>query len=300
MSALTDLIAEELDRPVMAEAGTVADAILARHGAGVAAVLFYGSCLRTGDAGGILDVYILTDSLRAYHGRVWPALLNAALPPTVSYLEVPGPTGVVRAKVAVMSMRAFARATGGGGVDTTVWARFCQPAALLHARDAASRAAAIDAVARAVVTAAGWAARLGPASGTPADHWTVLFRHTYGAELRAERGDRPSQIYGWAAERYDRLLPLALAEAGIAMRPPAGDRAAARRGWTWRRRLGKALNLLRLVKAAFTFENGVDYILWKLERHAGRPVRITRWQHRHPILAAPGLLLRLWRDGVIR
>jgi len=305
---LAALVADELDRPVMAEARAVADAILARHGAGAAAVLFYGSCLRTGDAGGILDVYVLTDSLRAYHGRAWPALLNAALPPTVSYLEVPGAAGTVRAKVAVMSIGAFARAAAGRGIDTTVWARFCQPAALLHARDPASRRAAVEAVARAVATAAGWAVRLGPESATPAGYWIALFRHTYGAELRAERGDRPDLIHAWAADRYDRLLPLALAEAGIAvqteadgrLRPLAGDRAAARRAWGLRRRLGKALNVLRLMKAAFTFENGVDYILWKLERHAGRPVRVTDWQRRHPILAAPGLLLRLYREGVIR
>lgn len=295
MSALTDIIADELDRPVMAEAHAVADAILASHGDGVAAVLFYGSCLRTGDAGGILDLYVLADSPRAYHGRGWPALLNAALPPTVSYLEVPGSMGTVRAKVAVMSTMAFARAVRGTGVDTTVWARFCQPAALLHARDAASRSTVVDAVARAVVTAAGWAVRLGPEGGPPADLWTTLFRHTYAAELRAERGDRSDQLYAWAADRYDRLLPLALAEG-----PPVGDRAAAKRRWLLRRWLGKGLNLLRLVKAAFTFENGVDYILWKLERHAGRPVRITGWQRQHPILAAPGLLLRLWREGVIR
>ncbi|HYD68170.1 hypothetical protein [Azospirillum sp.] len=295
MSALRDLIAEELDRPAMAEARVMTDAILARHGDRVAAVLFYGSCLRTGDAAGILDLYVLTDSPRAYHGRAWPALLNAALPPTVSYLEVPGPSGTVRAKVAVMSTAAFARAVRGQGIDTTVWARFCQPAALLHARDAASRAAVVDAVARAVVTAAGWAVLLGPEGGTPADLWTALFRHTYGAELRAERGDRPDQLYAWAAARYDRLLPLALAG-----KPSPRDRASARRRWLLRRWPGKGLNLLRLVKAAFTFENGVDYILWKLERHAGRPVRITGWQRRHPILAAPALLLRLWREGVIR
>jgi hypothetical protein len=275
---LTALITEELDRPAMAEARAVADAILARHGGSVAAVLFYGSCLRTGDAGGVLDVYVLTDSLRAYHGRVWPALLNAALPPTVSCLEVPGVAGAVRAKVAVMGTAAFARAVRGDGIDTTVWARFCQPAALLHARDPVSRAATIEAVARAVVTAAVWAVRLGPESATPANYWIALFRHTYGAELRAERGDRPDLIHAWAAERYDRLLPPALAEAGIAVQPEAdgrlrplvSDRASARRGWAHRRRLGKLLNLLRLMKAAFTFENGVDYILWKLERHAGR------------------------------
>ncbi|HYG88939.1 MAG TPA: hypothetical protein VD978_22070 [Azospirillum sp.] len=305
---LTALIAEELDRPAMAEARAVADAILARHGASVAAVLFYGSCLRTGDASGILDVYVLTDSLRAYHGRLWPALLNAALPPTVSYLEVPGAAGRVRAKVAVMGTAAFARAVRGRGIDTTVWARFCQPAALLYARDQASRAAAIDAVAQAVVTAARWAVRLGPDHAAPAAYWTTLFRHTYGAELRAERENRPDLIHAWAAERYDHLLPLALADGGGAveqepdgsLRPTVHDRAAACRTWARRRRAGKLLNVLRLVKAAFTFENGVDYILWKLERHSGRPVRISDWGRRHPLLAAPALLLRLYRDGVIR
>lgn len=306
--SLTALIAEELDRPVIAEARTIADAILARHGASVAAVLFYGSCLRTGDAGGILDVYVLTDDLRAYHGRFWSALLNAALPPTVSYLEALGPAGMVRAKVAVMGTAAFARAMRGAGIDTTIWARFCQPAALLYARDAENRAAAIDAVAQAVATAARWAVRLGPERAQPAEYWTTLFRNTYGAELRAERGNRPALIHDWAANRYARLLPLALARAEIAttadtdgrLCPQVPDRATARRAWARRRRLGKPLNLLRLMKAAFTFENGIDYILWKLERHSGRPLRVSPWQRRHPILASPLLLLKLYRDGIIQ
>ncbi|MCW0210946.1 MAG: hypothetical protein OJK14_27945 [Achromobacter sp.] len=305
---LAALIANELDRPVMAEARAVADVILARHGASVAAVLFYGSCLRSGDANGILDVYVLTDDLRAYHGRFWPVLLNAAVPPTVSYLETPGSAGPVRAKVAVMGTAAFARAVRGAGVDTTIWARFCQPAALLYARDAESRAVAVEAVAQAVATAAGWAVRLGPERARPSDFWTALFRHTYGAELRVERGDRATLIHDWDADRYARLLPLALAHTGIAttaeadgrLRPRVPDRATAQRAWARRRRLGKPLNLLRLIKAAFTFENGIDYILWKLERHAGRPVRISPWQRRHPILASPLLILRLYRDGIIR
>lgn len=305
---LAALVAGELDRPVPAEALAVVDAVRARHGGSVSAVLFYGSCLRTGDTGGILDFYVLTDSLRAYHGRSWPALLNAAIPPTVSYLEVPFGSGVVRAKVAVMGTSAFSRAVRGKGVDTTVWARFCQPAALVHARDPASRTAAAEAVAAAIVTAAVWAVRLGPEKGTPAEYWTALFRHTYGAELRAERGDRPDLIHDWAAERYDRLLPLALEAAGIPagqaadglLHPRIHGRAGARRAWAFRRRSGKLLNLLRLAKAAFTFENGVDYILWKLERHAGRPVPVSDWQRRHPLLAAPLLLWRLRRDGTIR
>lgn len=290
------VIAGELDRPAMAEARVLSDAIVARHGDAVAAVLFYGSCLRTGDATGILDVYVLTDALRAYHGRAVPALLNALVPPTVSYLEAPFEGGVVRAKVAVMGTAAFARAVRGRGMDTTIWARFCQPAALLYARDGDSRRLAVSAVSRAVVTAARWAARLSPAGASPGECWTILFQHTYGAELRAERGNRPNVVYEWAAARYDRLMELALAGEAVGPR----ERDSARRGWARRRVAGKILNIVRLAKAAFTFENGADYILWKLERHAGRPVRVTAWQRRHPILASPVLLWRLYRDGVIR
>ncbi|WP_207477000.1 hypothetical protein [Arenibaculum pallidiluteum] len=305
---LAALVAAELADPAPDAARAVGSAILDRHGASVAAILFYGSCLRTGDTSGLLDFYVLTDSLRTYHGRFWPALLNALLPPSVSYLEVPWDGGVLRAKVAVMETRAFARAVRGDGIDTTIWARFCQPVALVHARDEAASAFVVDAIAAALAAAAGWAVRLGPDAASPAGYWTGLFRSTYGAELRAERGNRPDLIYGWAAERYDGLLPAALEAAGVRfaaepdgrIRPQVAARGRALRGWRLRRRAGKLLNLMRLAKAAFTFENGVDYILWKLERHAGRPIAVTPWQRRHPLLAAPALLWRLYRDGVIR
>jgi len=301
-------IAEDLTEPVMEEAHTLAKAIVDRHGASVAAVLFYGSCLRTGDTAGLLDLYVLTDDLQGYHGSVWPALFNWMLSPTVCYLEVPGAAGTIRAKVAVMGTGAFARAVRGASFDTTIWARFCQPVALLYARDATCRATVVGAVTEAVVSAARWAVRLGPTMGTPADYWTCLFQQTYSAELRAEGLGRPALVYDWAADRYDRLLPLALSRGGIPVTtardgrliPHGLDREAARRAWARRRRLGKLLNILRLTKAVFTFENGVDYILWKLERHNGRTVQVSDWERRHPLLAAPGVLVRLYRGGFIR
>ena len=67
----------------------------------------------------------------------------------------------------------------------------------------------------------------------------------------------------------------------------------------WRRR-GKTLNLLRLIKAVFTFEGAVDYALWKVERHAGVRPEISAWERRHPILAAPVLLWRFHRAGAFR
>ena len=65
--------------------------------------------------------------------------------------------------------------------------------------------------------------------------------------------------------------------------------------WARRRRLGKPINLLRLVRAASTFEGASRYAAWKIERHTGVPVEITPWRERHPVLAAPGVLFSVWR-----
>jgi hypothetical protein len=70
--------------------------------------------------------------------------------------------------------------------------------------------------------------------------------------------------------------------------------------WKRRRRLGKTLNLLRIIKGIFTFDGGLDYALWKIKRHSGKTVPVTDWQRRHPLLAAPGLAWRLYRMGAFR
>ena len=128
--------------------------------------------------------------------------------------------------------------------------------------------------------------------------------------MRVERGGaRAQSLFAYGAERYARLLPLAWQAAGIGfdaregVLPPALSatvRRSARRAWAVRRAAGKPLNVLRLVKAAFTFDNGADYLAWKIERHSGFRLELSDWQRRHPILAAPRLLWRLSRRGVLR
>src|SRR3546814_19838018 len=59
--------------------------------------------------------------------------------------------------------------------------------------------------------------------------------------------------------------------------------------------MGKPLNFARLLKAAFTFDGAARYALWKIERHTGLAIALTPWRERHPILAAPGVLWRVWR-----
>src|SRR5678815_1547440 len=55
--------------PVPAGAQTLAQALLARHGDAVQAILLYGSCYRRGDdREGIVDLYLLVDDYRSVHG----------------------------------------------------------------------------------------------------------------------------------------------------------------------------------------------------------------------------------------
>lgn len=296
------LLRAELLQPVPEPVAALAATIVAEHGDTVAAVLFYGSCLRDRTADGILDLYVLVDDYRRYH-RAWlPALLNRLLPPTVSLLE--GPDGS-RAKAAVISRRQFARRMRPESLDVTLWARFCQPAALAHARDAAAADWAVETLAQAAATAALWAVRLGPAEATPGEYWVGLFQHTYRAELRPEQPGRARAVYDAAPARFDRLLAAGLARAGATVEAAGDGRLSVvapgrRRPWLPRRAAGKLLAAARLAKAAFTFANGADYVVWKIERHTGERVELAPWQRRHPLLAAPLILWRLWRRGVIR
>ena len=264
------------------------------------AVLFYGSILRTGDLDGVMDFYVLTAGTR----RGLRGLATRLLWPDVSYHEIEHDGVTLRAKVATMTLGQFQRAVTGQGADTTIWARFVQPSALVWTADPAIGPAVIDAVAEAARTAARFAAALGPREGTPGDFWAALFQQTYKAEFRVEKGGRERSILAFDPERYDRLLLACWREEGFLDLTPVGPVApsmsvAERRqltaAWSVRRALGKPLNLARLIKAAFTFEGAARYAAWKIERHTGMAVPLTPWRERHPVLAAPGVLWRLAR-----
>lgn len=307
---LPTLIREEVTGAIPAPAAAMVDALVT-HGRGcVTSVLFYGSNLRSGDVEGVLDFYVLVDRLTQWHNSRPLALATRILPPTVEYWELPWQGHMLRAKVAVLRDDQFLDATRHDGLDTTIWARFAQPVLLAFARDGAASDYAITAIAQAVTSAARWAAMLGPEQGSPRDYWTALFKATYAAELRVEKAARGVSLVDHAADRYAALLAHAWDAAGIAFTPTDGnmlrpvltdiDRSRRHRAWAGRRRFGKVLNITRLVKAAFTFNCGVDYLLWKLQRHSGVKLDLTPWQRRHPVLAAPGILWRLRRMGAIR
>lgn len=268
----------------------------ARHLAatqGADAVLFYGSNLRTGELDGVLDFYLLHRGVQKE--RIWPR---------VSYHEWTHEGVQLRAKIAVMSLDQFAKAARGRSRDTTIWARFVQPAAVIWASAPDAENAVLSAIADAAVTAARFAAALGPHEGAEDAYWRALFRATYTAELRVEKPGREDSILAANHAHFAGLLPMAWAAQGIAyaeqdgvLRPDIAPshRRQLRRQWARVRALGKPLNLLRLGKASTTFEGAADYAAWKIARHTGVKLEVTPFRSRHPLLSAPYVLYKIWR-----
>jgi len=300
LNTLGRFVAAQLDRRLEPEVVEAARTIAVQLGG--CAVLFYGSVLRTGDLGGVLDFYVLRGS------QVQPGFMSRHLWPDVSYHEIAIGERLIRAKVATMQLDTFAQAARGEALDTTIWARFVQPVALIWADGAATHRRIAQAVGDAAITAARFAVLHGPNQGAAGDFWRALFRATYATELRVETPGREDQILSYDRPRYDALLPLAWAAGGmdfrqsgteLAPRPARAHVQALADGWMLRAPIGKWLNLARLAKAAFTFEGAARYALWKVERHTGLRVPLTRFRERHPIIAAPGVLWRLWRRSAV-
>lgn len=286
----------------------LAEAIRERHGETVAAVLFYGSCLRQDPDDdppeGIQDFYVIVDRYRDAYRTRWQAIVNWALPPNVFYIEKPFGGHTVRAKYAVVSAEQFTHGTSARAFHPWLWARFSQPAVLLYARDEAARKTVTAAIASAVTTMLKESAPLKETPAIARDLWLEALRQTYRAELRPEGAGRAAKIIDADPERYDQIAHLVF-ETGRSdgpIDPGFSDETTirVRRRWFWRRFFGKPLNVFRLMKSLFTFDGGVDYALWKVERHTGVRVPISSFERRHPILTSPRLLWRVYRLSAVR
>lgn len=306
---LAPLVAEELAQPVDPRVAKLAAAVAARHGAASRAVLFYGSCLRSAELDGLmLDFYLIVSDYRTAYRGAWLRLVNRALPPNVFPFEQDG----LVAKYAVLSEADFARLASAETRGVSVWARFAQPARLAWVADEMARRSVVVAVAEAVPALLRAARPLLPESGGALDMWRRAFALTYSAELRAERTERAASVVDADPDRYTRFTPAALAAAGLPARLtrdgmihfvdavlPA-EREQGERLWARRRTEGKLLTVARLLKASTTFTGGIDYLAWKINRHAGAGIVIRPWQRRWPIVAALALLPRLLRRRAVR
>ncbi len=300
--SLAELVSREVDGAATRETDIVVAEIRRRHGSAVRAVLYYGSCLRKGDASqGVLDFYAVVDGYSAAYERTALALTNAWLPPNVYYVELGEGDLTLRAKYNIISAADFSACARGESLHAIVWGRFSQPFRILYARDAQAHGHVIEAAVDSIRTMMALAADLEPdAASRPNDEatgrvlWSRGLRETYGTELRTESGGTIDALYDAARPRYDAATQLALAEraAGGGAKPPSA--------WSLRKRAAKSLYFFRLLKSAWTFGEWLPYALWKFERHTGKHIELTPAQRRHPLIYGWPVIFRVLRDKQLR
>jgi hypothetical protein len=307
MQSLQQLVAQELAVPVSPPVAAFAAQIAAAYPHVAKAVLFYGSCLRSEDLDGqMLDFYLIVSDYDAAYEKPWLAKWNRRLPPNVFPFERYG----LMAKVAILSEADFHILNRPSASAVSVWARFSQPSRLVWYADDTARRAAILAVSGAAPTLLNTALAYVEREVDVRDLWQTAFAMTYSAELRSERKDRPASVVEHEPQRYERFGRAALHHTMIAneirgdkvhvLADPEGRIAAQQKRWPALRRRGKMLTVARLAKAAFTYANGIDYLAWKVNRHAGTQIAVRPWQRRWPLVAAVFLVPKLLVKGAVR
>ncbi len=315
----TEILPNELIATVSAQSATavsadfsvLTDALVARFGTSLDAVILYGSCLHSVSLDeGIVDLYVIVDNYRNAYPKRYLAYLNAWLAPNVFYLEVLHQEKTLRAKYAVISTADFTK-----GAETWfhsyIWARFAQPSRLLYTRDKLSRQCINTALAHAAVKfLRSTIVAIGPCVVNVEYIWTRSLMLTYAAELRAEQETRArflaqrnldyyTQLTKTAAPALTEILK-ALPNENYQCLSNDKQRRHALRQWRLRRWQGRLLSIMRLAKATITFRDCLDYAAWKIERHTGVHVEITPMLRRHPILWGSKVIWQLLRRGVLR
>jgi len=282
--------------------------IRARYGDALRAVVLYGSSRRSANVrDGLVDLMAVVADYRSVHGTGLAAVFNHLLPPNVYYLEAGPEHARVRSKYIIVSEANF-KARTAGGLDGYFWARFTQPCRLVWAADTDAADLLAKARTRAAAHFARQALALGNGGFTAARFWVRAVSATYGCELRPEPPGAADALIDRDPEFWRRLsqalLPsltgVSTAEDGtFRINLPRRRQLSGRLRWVLRRGWSKLLHVLRLLKAAGTFANGVDYLSWKIERHSGIKVEVTDSMRRHPRLASWKLLFRMWRSGAL-
>ena len=283
-----------------------------KHGDALLAILVYGSWLR-GKRDTMLDFYVLVEDYRTLD-PAWQGWMCRLLPPNVYHIhhtsDIPGAGALeLRAKYALLTLKRFCNAMKDD-FHSYFWARFAQPCKVLYARDEATQTALSEAFKNAADT---FVNRVLPIMGdqfSSTELWSRGLLLSYQCELRTESSNRGDSIYAFDPTYYDGATStfarqhntLSNSEDEEVFRNQCSDltRKFSPLSWWLRRVQGKLLSVLRLFKAAFTFNEPLEYLLWKIERHSGLYIEPSARQLKHPLIFAWPLLWKLKRQGAFR
>ncbi len=305
--ALHDFILQEWRRSIPTAVTEAAKDIADQYSDAVDGVLYYGSCLRTGEIDEkVLDFYVVVENYSRAYKKRWLAVANKIIPPNVFYHEIVIDGTVIRSKYAVISRADLAHRVGPNCLNASIWARFCQPCMLLLARnDITKRMIALD-ISEAHKTMIGKTLPLVPVASGSRVTWIESFEQTYAAELRSERRGKGQELYLLDKQRYEDIYPLIIDALGLYVshvpkkQPPTTPKVIAKTAWFFRRMNGKFVSFMRLLKATVTFDGGIDYIAWKIRRHSGVNIEVKDWMRKYPIIAGMSLFFSLRKKGAFK
>ena len=313
-STVLEIVSQPSAQPIPASIQAAGNFLAKKYGQAVQGILLYGSCLRAGtDQDGLVDCYVIVDQYASVYPSAWLALFNRWLPPNVFYGEVNLEGRIVRMKYAVLSLEDFERSVTPKWFHSYFWGRFAQPTAVMACPSQAMNQRIISGLGRAVLTFLGNVVPQMPQQFSAKDAWSIGLALSYGAELRAESKGRITTLWDSSQAYYEQVAhvtfsahfpkikiiqrhDITMYEIEFSMVGYTKNRLA----WTVRKVQGKILSILRLMKAAFTFQGGADYLIWKIERHSGVKIELTPAQRRHPIWAGLTTFWRLYRQGAFR
>jgi len=290
-------------QPALAVAGQLA----ALGGASVRAVVFFGSrkTQASPDLWSAFDFFVLTHGYAAFYrslreaGRLarrpgLVAALNHALPPNQISIRGGREAGDWHAKCAVISLEAFLRETSPRRHDNFCLGRLCQPVEVLHLADETARRAVLDALVSAHTLTYAWVRTWLPQRFDVSTYCRTLLRVSLAQEIRPEPAGRAEAlflaqqddlipIYGVLLEQLaarGELLPLAPGTFALARPVSGAERTRIRGYFAWSLVRATA----RWAKYIVTFDDWLEYIVRKAQRHTGQEIALTAHERRFPLI----------------
>jgi hypothetical protein len=280
---------------------------LASHGT-LDGLVFFGS-RRTGaaraNAWSAYDVFVLVHRYRPFYETMreaglsgkrpgFLAVLSRWLPPTQYSIRFEGLP--VHLKATVIRTDTFHRESSPRRRDHFCIGRLFQPSRILYARDRATRDALVDDLVSAHAATWQWTRPWLPSAFDAGGYGCNALRVSMSWEVRPEPPGRAEAL--WEAQReeqvpvFEALLGELAARAEIVPAPVAeGLWSAARppgRGETLRLKLYFRRSIVRSttrwLKHVVTFEDWLEYILRKAQRHGGGPIELSERERRWPLV----------------
>lgn len=317
-------VARETLRPhVLPERSPAPEVVaLARHVAAVGgdcvrAVLFFGS-QKTGAASrdrfSACDLFVTVRDYREFYARLCEvgqlrrpaglvAWLNTWLPP--NQIAFRGPDGAF-GKLSVITEPTFLRETGPLRRDHFCAGRLFQPAECVYAADADAGALALEGVAQAHALTLAWSNPWLPERFDAPTYTRRILEVSLSREIRPEPAGRAEAL--WSAQRsylvavYAPLLEAWAADEelvalgdGVYRLPRAVPEGVRRHTDAFFRR-SKVRATARWFKYMLTFDDWLEYIRRKAERHTGQPIELTPRERRWPLLFLWPRVFRYLRD----